>query len=225
MKKFITQNKPMYLKSKLKSYAKCLITCVAFYFVNINYTQASTKVDFLRPYRNELSQIENYLNNIKNLSAKFVQESSEHSTLNGNFFLSRPGKMRIEYNAQPKILIVVNGSVLAYEDLELEETSYLSTNTTPASFLTRPNISFDAKDIEITNVKKSDNQIKVSVMKKNRKEAGEFSLIFDLNPLKFVKMEVKNDLDQIITVTLKDINFNKTLSSNLFFVKNKNLPE
>lgn len=217
----------MNLKAIIKSYAKCLVTCVAFCFVATNYANASSsaKSDLLQQYRTELSQIENYLNDVKNLSAKFIQESSEHGSLNGSFFLSRPGKMRIEYNAQPKILIVVNGSVLAYEDLELEETSYLSTNTTPASFLTRPNISFDAKDIEITNVKKSTNQIKVSVMKKNRKEAGEFSLIFDLNPLKFVKMEVKNDLDQIITVTLKDINFSKVLSSNLFFIKNKNLPE
>lgn len=225
MKKFITQNRSMNYKRKI-SYAKCFITCVAFFYLTqTNFASAAEKKDFLQLYKSELTQIENYLNSIKNLSAKFVQESSEHNSLNGNFFLSRPGKMRIEYNAQPKILIVVNGSVLAYEDLELDETSYLSTNTTPASFLTRPSISFDAKDIEITNVKKFDQQIKVSVMKKNRKEAGEFSLIFEMNPLKFVKMEVKNDLDQVITVTLKDINFSKVLSNNLFIVKNKNLPE
>jgi len=132
--------------------------------------------------------------------------------------------MRVEYNGQPKILIIVNDSVLAYTDVELDETSYLGTNTTPASFLTRSNISFSAKDVEITNIKKSDNQIKISVMKKNRKEAGEFSVIFSTNPLKFIKMEVKNDLDQITSVTLKDPDFSKPISSNLFVIKNKNLP-
>ncbi len=133
--------------------------------------------------------------------------------------------MRIEYLAQPKILIIVNGAVLAYQDVELEETSHISTNTTPASFLTRQNISFSAKDVEITNVKKSADQIKVSLMKKNRKEAGEFSLIFANNPLRFIKMEVKNDLDQIVTVTLRDLNFSNPLSKNLFIIKNKNLPQ
>lgn len=223
MKKFIIQNNIM--KKKLISYAKCLVTCVAFCFLQINNGFCATKSNFLQQYQADLSQIESYLNNIKNLSAKFIQESSQHEKINGTFLLSRPGKMRIEYNAQPKVLIVVNGSVLAYEDLELDEVSYLSTNTTPASFLTRPNISFAAKDIEITNVKKTDNQIKVSVVKKNRREAGEFSLIFETNPLEFIKMEVKNDLDQIITVTLKDINFNKELKNNLFIIKNKNLPQ
>ena len=179
----------------------------------------------LEQYSKELSQIETYLNNIHDLSAKFIQESSGGKIIEGNFFLSRPGKMRIEYLAQPKILIIVNGAVLAYQDVELEETSHISTNTTPASFLTRQNISFSAKDVEITNVKKSADQIKVSLMKKNRKEAGEFSLIFANNPLRFIKMEVKNDLDQIVTVTLRDLNFSNPLSKNLFIIKNKNLPQ
>jgi len=203
----------------------CIITCVAFYFASYEKSLAAEKINFLEQYSKELSQIETYLNNIHDLSAKFIQESSGGKIIEGNFFLSRPGKMRIEYLAQPKILIIVNGAVLAYQDVELEETSHISTNTTPASFLTRQNISFSAKDVEITNVKKSADQIKVSLMKKNRKEAGEFSLIFANNPLRFIKMEVKNDLDQIVTVTLRDLNFLNSLSKNLFIIINKNLPQ
>jgi outer membrane lipoprotein-sorting protein len=130
--------------------------------------------------------------------------------------------MRVEYLAEPKVLIVVNGAILSYYDVELDEISRLSTNTTPASFLTRPNISFSAKDVEITNVVKNNNEIKVSVMKKNRKEAGEFSLIFKLEPFEFVRMEVKNDLEQIISVQLKNIDFQSKLSDKLFILKNNN---
>ena len=213
------------MKKTIISYAMCIITCVAFYFSSYEKSLAAEKINFLEQYSKELSQIETYLNNIHNLSAKFIQESSGGKIIEGNFFLSRPGKMRIEYLAQPKILIVVNGAVLAYQDIELEETSHIRTNKTPASFLTRQNISFSAKDVEITNVKKSTDQIKVSLMKKNRKEAGEFSLIFASNPLRFIKMEVKNDLDQIVMVTLKDLNFLNPLSKNLFIIKNKNLPQ
>ena len=213
------------MKKTIISYAMCTITCVAFYFASYEKSLAAEKINFLEQYSKELSQIETYLNNIHDLSAKFIQESSGGKIIEGNFFLSRPGKMRIEYLAQPKILIIVNGAVLAYQDVELEETSHISTNTTPASFLTRQNISFSAKDVEITNVKKSADQIKVSLMKKNRKEAGEFSLIFANNPLRFIKMEVKNDLDQIVTVTLRDLNFLNPLSKNLFIIKNKNLPQ
>lgn len=217
------------MKKNINRYAKSLLACVAFYFVIFvtfaKIAYSAEKTDFLKEYSKELSQVENYLNNISTLSAKFVQETANKPTLEGKFFLSRPGKMRIEYLHDPKIIIVVNGSVLAYHDVELDEISNISTNTTPASFLTRENISFSAKDVEVTNVKKSSDQIKISLVKKNRKEAGEFSLIFTNNPLKFLKMEVKNDLDQVITVTLRDLNFSSELPKNLFIIKNKNLPQ
>ncbi len=207
----------------LIGYAQCFVTGVAFLFLAPN-VNAADKTALLKKYSTDLEQVENYLNNIHNLSAKFVQESSEGSLAEGKLYLSRPGKMRVEYDGQQKILIIVNGSILSYSDLELEETSYLSTNTTPASFLTRANISFSAKDVEITDIKKSDQQLKISVIKKNRTEAGEFSVIFTTNPLKFVRMEVKNDLDQITSITLKDPDFSKPIANNLFVIKNRNIP-
>jgi outer membrane lipoprotein-sorting protein len=231
MKKLITQ-KTLSLKRKLKNKISYegLTAFVAFCFFILQISspiKALAEEKFLEKNRIELNQIESYLNNIKNLSAKFVQESNG-TILEGKFFLARnsesAGKMRVEYLAQPKILIVANGAVLSYYDVELDEVSHLSTNTTPASFLTRPNISFAAKDIEITGFKKTSDQIKVSVMKKNRKEAGEFSLIFHTNPLSFSKMEVKNDLGQIIIVSLSEIDFKSQLPDKLFVIKNKNLP-
>ena len=220
MKKLTTLKK--FSSKQLKtviSYAG-FIACVAFYFVvSPAFAVEKKSSNFAEEYRAELEQVETYLNGLKNLSAKFVQETSDGNLIEGNFLLSRPGKMRIEYLSQPKILIVVNGSVLSYFDVELDEISHLSTNTTPASFLTRSNISFAAKDVEITNVKKSANQLKISVMKKNRKEAGEFSLIFATNPLRFTKMEVKNDLDQVVGVTLSDIDMVTPISDKMFVIK------
>jgi outer membrane lipoprotein-sorting protein len=215
MKKLITQNKLKFLRKKIANYLR-IILCVVGYFA---FLQQGLAAASWKSYESDLSQIELYLNNIKNLSAKFVQETSDGNIAEGKFFLSRPGKMRIEYETNPKILIAVNGAILSYFDVELDEISRLSTNTTPASFLTRPNISFNAKDVEITSVKKSANQIKVSVMKKNRKEAGEFSLIFATNPLRFSKMEVKNDLEQIISVTLSEIDFLSPIPDKIFVLK------
>lgn len=221
LKTFKIMNKKRPITEVIKSYAS-FCTCVAFIFC----ASPSFSEDLAQKYSSELSIVENYLNNIKNLSAEFVQES-EGNIINGKFYLARSqessGKMRIEYLSSPKILITVNGSVLSYLDVELDEISHLSTNTTPASFLTRPNISFAAKDVKITDIKKSQNEIKISIMKKNRKDAGEFSLIFKNNPLEFARMEVKNDLNQIIAVTLKNIEFPDKLSNKLFIIKTNNL--
>lgn len=212
-------------KSFERSYAKHFLFCVAFFCLNLALIfKAEAKTDFTQKYKSDLAEIEVYLNNIHDFSARFVQKS-DSSTAKGTFYLSRPGKMRVEYDNEPKILIVVNGSVLTYKDLELDEISSLNTNTTPASFLTRANISFSAKDVDVTNVKKDNDYITVSVVKKNRLEAGEFSLTFKRIPnLQFVKMEVKNDLGQTTSITLENSDFTKNLSDNLFVIRNKNLP-
>lgn len=179
----------------------------------------------LEKYKTEISQVEEFLNNISNLKANFIQIIND-SKVEGIFYLSRnkekAGKMRIEYLSEPKVLIVVNGSILSYHDIELDEISRLSTNTTPASFLTRPNIAFSSKDIEITNIIKDQDQIKISLLKKNRKDAGEFSLIFRTSPLEFIKMEVKNDLGQEILISLKNIEFPNSISNNFFIIKDNN---
>lgn len=194
---------------------KIFLTFLFFFFCNTTF--AANQID--------LTPIEDYLNNIKNLSAKFVQES-EGGLVEGKFYLSRnpesAGKMRVEYLAEPKILIVVNGAVLSYYDVELDEISHISTNTTPASFLTRPNISFSAKDIEVTKVEKSQGKISISLIKKNRKDAGEFTLVFDSNPIRFVKMKVKNDLNQTVSVSLSEIDFNSPISNKMFVLRSKN---
>lgn len=206
---------------KLKNYTT--LCCIVFFYI-INNSLCLAENKYLQQYPNELSKIENFLNNIENLSSRFVQNSNGKN-VEGKFFLSRnknsSGKMRIEYLNEPKILIIVNGAVLTYQDIELDEVSRLSTNTTPASFLTRPKISFSAKDVEITNVKSANNELRVSVMKKNRKEAGEFSLVFRNEPFEFIRMEVKNDLEQIISVQLKNIDFQSKISDKLFVIPQK----
>ena len=205
------------------------VASILFFYLSINsFASEKSSQKLLTENFQDLQLIESYLNNISTLSAKFTQKSEEGGAGEGKFFLSRSsdssGKMRVEYLAQPKVVIVVNGSILSYLDVELDELSHLSTNTTPASFLTRPNISFSAKDVELTDVKKFDDKIKVSVMKKNRKEAGEFSLVFKANPLQFIKMEVKNDLGQVVQVTLSSIDLTTPIPNHLFVIKNKILP-
>lgn len=121
-----------------KSYAFNL--CIAFFCISaIESSFAQSK--FLNQYQQELTQIETFLNNIKNLTCRFIQNSNGN-IVEGKFYLSRnkdsSGKMRIEYLADPKVLIVVNGAILSYQDIELDEVSRLSTNTTPASFFNSP---------------------------------------------------------------------------------------
>jgi outer membrane lipoprotein-sorting protein len=202
------------------------ILAAFIFLISSNELMAGVSQNIYSQHKSDLTQIENYVNNIKYLNANFIQESNNGGeSVTGKLMLSRPGKMRVEYGKPTPLLIVVNDSVLSYTDLELEETSYLSTNATPASLLTRQNFSFSAKDVEIINFEKSADLIRVGIMKKNKKEAGLFSLIFKTNPLRFIKMEVKNDLDEVTKVSFTSLKFGDPIDDKIFIIKNKNLPE
>ena len=200
---------------------KLIILFICYFFLSSNVMAN----DILEKNKEALKKIEIHLNNIKYLTSDFIQTAPEGDINYGKFFLSRPGKMRIEYDEEIPILIVVNGSILSYIDLELEETSNFTTGSTPASFLTRKNISFSAKDIELLDFKDDGERYIVSVQKNNRKEAGIFYLIFNKNPISFVKMRVKNDLDQITDISFKKADYESKISSSKFIIRNSNLPQ
>lgn len=195
---------------------------VLFYLAASPAQAASSEI--IEKNKSDFVKIEEYLQNIKYLNADFIQESPDGAAATGKFYLARPGKMRVEYDTPTKILIIVNGSVLSYEDVELEETSHVSTNSTPASLLTRKVISFSASDVEVTRFSKVNGIISISLVKKNKKEAGEFTLVFKENPVEFIRMEVRDDMDQITKFTLKNHDFYNKINKNMFVIKNDQLP-
>lgn len=204
-----------------KTYSLLARLFALFLFLNCSYSFA--KDNLVNEYASDLTSVEQYLNSIKNFSANFIQEAPDGQMASGKFYLSRPGKMKVEYLDGPPIDITVNQSTLLYYDRELEESSFIKTNTTPASFLTRRNISFKAKDIRIEDIKKTDTQIHISLSKKNSKYQGKFNLIFKTNPIEFIKMAVEDDAGNLTTINLLDQNFKPKLKRGLFTIKNDDL--
>ena len=60
-------------------------------------TNLNQKTNLLLNNKSDLALIENYINNIKFLEADFLQEAADKTVINGKLWLSRPGKIRIEY--------------------------------------------------------------------------------------------------------------------------------
>src|SRR4029079_11503560 len=56
----------------------------------------------------EVARIEQYLNSIRTMRSRFVQVGSD-GTARGTFYLSRPGKLRLEYESPVTILLIANG--------------------------------------------------------------------------------------------------------------------
>jgi len=88
MKKFITQkqNNKFFLEKIIISLASFLL-----FFLNCNTSFAILDNKKLSLFKEDLLKVENYLNNIKNLSADFTQEVDKNRA-EGKFYLSRNEK-------------------------------------------------------------------------------------------------------------------------------------
>ena len=85
-----------------------------------------------------VKRVEKYLNELFTLKSRFLQATSTGNYTEGTLYLSRPGKMRIEYDPPAQLLIVADGTWLIYNDIELDQITHLP----PVSYthLTLPTI-------------------------------------------------------------------------------------
>lgn len=107
----------------------------------------------------DIQRIEDYFNNITTVTSQFVQTTSNGEISQGKLYISKPGKLRIEYNPPNHILMVADGKNIFVYDNDLSSTSIFEINETPARILLSKSLKI-GKDIKLTDMqrdKKQDN--------------------------------------------------------------------
>jgi len=165
---------------------------------------------------------EEYLNGIKTVVSDFIQEASSGDISTGTFFLSRPGKLRWQYNPPVPILIVGNKGIITYYDAELDEVSYIKDGETLASFLTRPEIKFSG-DIEVKSAESSDKVMRITLALKEKADDGSMTLVFEEAPFMLRKIELTDAANNTTSINLNNPKFGVAIEDKLFTFKNPKL--
>ncbi|MBN9543800.1 MAG: outer membrane lipoprotein carrier protein LolA, partial [Alphaproteobacteria bacterium] len=165
-----------------------------------------------------VQRISAYLNSLKSIAAEFIQVAADGTNSDGMFFLSRPGKLRWQYNPPTPILIVINGKKLIYYDYELNEISYTNTHDVLGSFLTAERIDFSDKMVKSEVIAKN-NIIRVTLIHKTKTDE-KMVMIFKDNPLELKKMEFYDANGQMTSVSFHNAKYNHKIDDELFVVKN-----
>ena len=166
-----------------------------------------------------IDKIENYFNNIRTIKSKFYQISNNGGSAEGDFYVMKPNKMRLEYKPPHPVEVVADGYYLIFHDKKLEQVTYLDLNENPASMILKENFSFKTDDIAITDMTAGAGLITVTVIKKSQPTAGKITLIFKDSPLSLKQWQVV-DAQQITTsVTLDNMEINTSLDNQLFKFK------
>lgn len=163
-------------------------------------------------------RVESYLNSITTLQSTFFQQASTNEFAEGQIFLSRPGKMRIEYKAPNPILIVATGDYLSYVDKELKNVTHIPVKDTPAAFLLNKRIGFDPKRVAFYEVVEEDGAVFLTVGERADPFSGRLTLIFRTNPLSLRKWTVVDAQGTITDIVLTDPFYGGEIDPKLFTV-------
>jgi outer membrane lipoprotein-sorting protein len=163
----------------------------------------------------DLGRIEQYLNDIHTMAARFQQFSPDGGASGGALYVSRPGRMRFEYDKPVPILIVADGTFVVYIDNSLKEVTYLPIGSTPAWFLLRNHISL-TDGITITKFERGPGVLRMSVVENKSPENGTLTLVFSDRPLDLKQWTIVDQEGKKTTVSLSDVRLGVPLDAKLF---------
>ncbi len=175
--------------------------------------------------RADIERIERYFNSIRTMRARFLQTASSGQQAEGDVYLNRPGKLRIDYDPPVPIVIVADGTWLIYHDRKLNQVSYLPLGSTPAGILVENKISLTGSDLRITRFAHEAGVIRVTVVRGASPAEGSLTLIFADNPLQLKQWQVTDAQGIVTSVSLSNVTTGMALDPNLFkFIDPKHKP-
>jgi outer membrane lipoprotein-sorting protein len=163
----------------------------------------------------ELQKIAAYLDSIHTLTAKFAQATANGGDATGNVWLSRPGKMRFQYDPPNELLLLADMFYLYSWDPELKQMQKVGLKSTPAWFLLRQPISF-TDGVIVTRFQHSGNTVQVSVVESAEPDAGSLTMVFTENPLVLRQWTVVDQRGRVTTVSLSQVQTGMALDPKLF---------
>jgi outer membrane lipoprotein-sorting protein len=167
----------------------------------------------------DVQKAEDYLNGLKTARARFVQTTHDGTQLVGTFYLSRPGKLRFEYDPPVEDFVVADGIFIYFYDAELKEQTNAPIGQTLADFILRKDLKLDG-DLMVTEVKRTGDLLQLEVTQSADPDAGKLILGFKEDPLTLKKWRVIDAQGLITEVELFYLKTDITHPSGLFAYKN-----
>ena len=160
-------------------------------------------------------QLENYLNKFNNISSQFIQSSPNGKQESGIILISKPGKLRIEYKNDSKLLIIADGKWLHYFDIDLNEIQSVVIEKSPAWILLKGKINLK-KDFNVQKLSKNKGKITLTLTDKNIENFKKVELIFSSTPLKLKKWIITDNQEGETIVALINTKKVKRFGSKTF---------
>ncbi len=166
----------------------------------------------------QVKRVQDYLNSIRTLNSRFQQNSGSGGDSEGTVWLSRPGRMRFEYDPPVPVLLISDSRTVYYYDKELQQLTTVGLDDTPAWFLLRNDVRLGG-DVTIVRFEQAPGAIRLTIVETKNPGNGTVTLVLSDRPLELRQWTVVDSQNRATTVTLNDPHYGVDVDPQLFFFK------
>lgn len=165
-----------------------------------------------------LNRASTALAKVKTASGTFKQLSPDYSESTGRFALSRPGKVRFEYDDPSPLLVVSDGTTVGLQDSELETTDRVPLGTTPLALLLDDDIDF-ATEADVLDVANRNGRVEITLRDKSGEMDGTLTLVMQESDMSLTGWHTLDSGGNLTQVQLTDVSYGQRLNPRLFVLK------
>jgi outer membrane lipoprotein-sorting protein len=165
--------------------------------------------------QDDIAQVEQYFNAIHTLQARFVQTNPDGATVQGALSISRPGKMRFEYDPPSKLKVVADGLQVTMWDPATRDFGQWPIGWTAASFLVKDPLKLSG-DLTVENIRRADGLLQLTIVQTRRPQEGKIVVRLAEKPMQLRGWSIVDNRSNQVNVALSDLKTGIPLADSLF---------
>lgn len=163
-----------------------------------------------------LNELSSYLNSFRTAQTKFTQIADDGTVSTGTLYISRPGKMRFEYDPPNQSYVIADHGAIGIFDAKGDpEPETYPLNKTPLKIILARTVNL-ARANMVTGHREDGPSTIVKAQDPANPEYGYIELVFTGNPTQLRQWVVHDDSGSATTVVLGDMKTGMSLASRLF---------
>lgn len=167
-----------------------------------------------------LGEISRYINSIATAEARFTQTAGGQRS-SGRLLLSRPGRMRFEYDAPHRNLVLAtSGSVVIFDHRSNSEPASYPLARTPLNLILAPQVDLARAGMVIGHREEGGRTL-VTAQDPAAPANGRIELIFERNPTRLAGWITTDDMGAQTRVTLQDLRPGVAVNPSLFALQHE----
>jgi len=163
-----------------------------------------------------IDRVNNYLSNMQVLSGRFVQVGPDGRRSQGDFYISKPGRVRFEYDDPNPTEVIADGQTLVVRDRRLATQDIYPLSETPLRFLLADHVDL-MKDTHLLSVYVDDVFVTVVLEEKNGiVGTSRLMIMFSAKDMQLKQWTVTDPQGYDTTIAVYDLDSTKRPDPSMF---------